>query len=144
MAVRILKGTIPANASGGGSDTAINLFTYQGKDLTRAWRVTHIEVSDFAAPATSTSDGIVLHTSNVYQSRFNISDNQVIGVGWYDGAGAGMQSMLKPDHTIITTLFASNTDTAAGNYLIYMEEVGVSEAENILYQMKERAQSEPV
>ena len=142
MALRILKGIIDPNAAGGGSDTPVNLFTYQGKDLTRAWRVSHMEVTNYSAPSVSTSTGIILHTHEVYQPRFNITDNQVISIGFYDGDGAGMQTMMKPDHTIITQLFGSNTDTQAANYIIYLEEVGVTPSENILYQMKERAQSE--
>jgi len=142
MALRILKGVLPPNAAGGGANDPINLFTYQGKDLTRAWRVSHMEVTNYASPSISTSTGVVLHTHEVYQARFQITDNQVIALGWYDGDGAGMQTMMKPDHTIITELWASNTDSQDANYIIYLEEVGVSPSENILYQMKERAQSE--
>ena len=130
---RILRGEIEGSAMK-------ELFRYQGKDLKHGWRIRWIEVLHATNPGVSTSHGVDLHTNEDRQGRRDIQDNQVIAMGWYDGAGAGLQMLMDPDHTIVTTLYGSNVSEDDAIYMVGMEKIKISETENILYQIKEEAQ----
>lgn len=133
---RILRGIIEGSSMK-------ELFHYQGKDLKHGWRIRWMEVLHATNPGVSTSHGVVLHTNEVRQGRLNIEDNQTIAMGWYDGAGAGLQMLMDPDHTIVTTLYASNVSEDDAIYMVGLEKIKITETENIIYQIKEEAQGLP-
>ena len=132
MTIRSLRGYI----QGGSLKEA---FIYQANDLTRGWKVLSIEICDTIAPVGAQADGVVLHTDNRRHTNFNFWDSRVIG---FSGRTAGGQdvNILDPNHIITTGLYMSNLDSNPANYLIVLEEVKVGSTENIIYQLKERAQ----
>jgi len=111
------------------------IFNFEGNDLTRAWRVVD-GISTGAIDATATSKGFILHTDDEQKIITNMmSDNQVIG--WI--GSSPFVNQIDPNHIVVNNLFLSAL--AALNYLIILEEVKIDANQNIIYQIKERAQT---
>jgi hypothetical protein len=133
MSLRTLRGYILGNS-------LKEAFVYQANNLERGWRVLSVQVCDTTAPVSGTTDGIVLHTDNRAHTSFNFWDNRVIGIAARtSGADNGLE-MIDPNHIVTTGLYISNLDSAPATYLIILEEIKVGSTENIIYQLKERAQ----
>jgi len=133
MTIRTLRGYVLGN-------TLKEAFIYQANDLSRGWKVMSVQVCDTTAPVSGTTDGIVLHTDNRAHTSFNFWDSRVIGIAARtSGADNGLE-MIDPNHIVTTGLYLSNLDSNPATYLIILQEVKVSSTENIIYQLKERAQ----
>lgn len=112
------------------------LLDYEGVDLTRGWKVISGSALTGNAPNVS-SKGLVLHTDDQLKTTINFNDNQIIG--WVGGPPDGFDNVIDPNHVIVNTLWASGL--ARVTYLIVLEEVTIDATQNVLYQLKERAQA---
>ena len=130
--IRALRGEVV----GGTKELA---FQYQANDLSRGWRVISLVVCDSVAPVSAQADGIVLHTQDVRQTTFDFDDNRVIGFAGRTVSGKAIE-IMDPNHIIVSNLWMSNLDSLPTTYLLLLEELKVTDAENVIYQLKERAQ----
>ena len=112
------------------------LLDYEGVDLTRGWKVISGNCLTGNAPNVS-SKGLVLHTDDQLKTTIDFNDNQVIG--WIGGPPEAIDNVIDPNHVIVNTLWASGL--ARVTYLVVLEEVTIDATQNVIYQLKERAQS---
>jgi len=124
-----LRGNIVAN-------TIVSLLDYEGVDLTRGWKVISGNALDQGNPS-GTVRGIILHTDDQIKTTMDFNDNQV--VGWIGGPPTAVDFVMDPNHVIVNSLYA--TGMADCTYLVVLEEVRVEPIQNVIYQLKERAQS---
>jgi len=124
-----LRGEVQAGAHG-------ILLDYEGVDLTRGWKVISGSALTGNSPHTSNA-GLVLHTDDQLKTTINFEDNQVIG--WVGGPPEAFDNVIDPNHVIVNTLWASGL--ARVTYLIVLEEVTIDATQNVIYQLKERAQA---
>lgn len=83
----------------------------------------------------------VLHTSDRRYDFLDWDPNQVIAVADVSQMGV-VNTLLDVNHVVVKNLYCSNASSAYEmNYLVLLEEISVSSDENIIYQLKERAQS---
>ena len=83
----------------------------------------------------------VLHTSDRRYDFLDWDPNQVIAVSDISTIGV-VNTLLDVNHVVVNNLYCSNGSSGqAMNYLVILEEIDVSSEENIIYQLKERAQS---
>jgi len=129
--IRSLRGMIGANKQQ-------LAFQYQANDLTRGWRIISFQVCD-STSILNQANGIVLHTQDEQQTTFDFDDNRVIGMAGRTKEGNAVQ-ILDPNHIIVSNLWLSNLDGSQSTYLLLLEEFVVTPAENVVYQLKERAQ----
>ena len=113
------------------------LFDFEGNDLTRAWKIQRIQVTDLTAPDKG-SAGLIVHTDETAKIVLDFSDNQVIG---YSGGTGFNLEVTDPNHVIVNELYG--TALASLSYLITIEEITVDATANTMYQLKERAQGPP-
>lgn len=131
-----LRGTSVGTTAGGLNSEKV--FTYEGTDLSRAWKIKSIDVIDYNDPIGSEAEGIIVQTMERYQTRFDLGNNQVIG---FVGSYASEKSVLDPNHVIVENLWISNIDTMPANYLIILEELSITPTENIIHRIKNRGQN---
>ena len=113
------------------------LLDYEGVDLTKGWKVISGSTLTGNAPNISNA-GIILHTDDQLKTVVNFDDNQIIG--WAGGPPySSTYDVIDPNHVIVNTLWASGL--ARVTYLIVLEEVTIDATQNVIYQLKERAQS---
>ena len=118
------------------SGDLVTLLDYEGVDLTVGWKVISGETLLVSNPTTNCK-GMILHTDDVAKSFVNFSDNQVIG--WIGGPPVGDLFIIDPNHVIVNTLYASALDTCT--YVIVIEQIKIDPIQNVVYQLKERAQA---
>lgn len=135
--IHTLRGYIPA------SGTVTLIFDYEGNDLTRAWKIIEFNCTDALRP-TEANEGYILHTDDVVKIwgppalAPGMSDNQIIG--WCAGPTITGVTQIDPNHIIVNSLFLSSLDTHI-SYLVILEEIKIDANQNIIYQLKERAQA---
>jgi len=137
MSIRTLRGDIDGGARK-------SIFQFEGldvKSLSRAWKVKDVFICQSQSnPVTTGANGCILHTDDQTKTRFQLIDNQVIGAaGW--SAAAGRFIVLDPNHIIVEHLFLTNLDSQVLNYLVILEEIKINKTGNIIYRLKERAQT---
>ena len=116
---------------------AEEVFTYEGTDLSLGWKVISAECVDFIAPIVGQTDGLILHMTDTYKSKFNLKDNSIIGMV---ASYVGEKQIIDPNHIIVESLYISNLDANPTSYLIILEEVKIDATHNIIYRIKERSQ----
>jgi len=131
----MVAGTIDAGIS-----TAQQIFSYEGTDLTKGWRIVQMSCCDFLAPLIGAADGIILQTTELYQQRFDLGNSAILGIV-VSNASAKSQDILDPNHVIVDSLWVSNLDEYGTSYLIIMEEVKLTPTENIIHRLKSRGQN---
>ena len=125
------------------ADSPVSVFDYQGNDLTRGWKIIDFNCTDAVDP-TSANKGYILHTDNIAKIwgppslTPGMSDNQIIG--WCAGPTVTGVTQIDPNHVIVNSLYLSPLDTNI-SYLIILEEIKIDDMANVIYQLKERAQS---
>jgi len=125
-----LRGDVTAGA-------LIRLLDYEGVDLTRGWKVISGNTLTQSDPKT-TNGGLILHTDEEAKTSMDFNDNQIIG--WVGGPPySSSYDVIDPNHVIVNSLYATGLDRVT--YLIVLEEVTIEPIQNIIYQLKERAQS---
>jgi len=118
------------------SGDLVTLLDYEGVDLTVGWKVIEGQVLLITNP-TSNCKGIILHTDDSLKQAPQFSDNQIIG--WIGGPPVGDLFVVDPNHVIVNTLYASALETCT--YIINIEQVKIDPIQNVVYQLKERAQA---
>jgi len=113
-----------------------SILDYEGIDLTRGWKVISGNTLTIGT-ASDVNGGAVLHTDDVRKTFINFEDNQQIG--WIGGPPGSVDNVIDPNHVIVNTLFISGL--ARVTYLVILEEVVIEPIQNIIYQLKERAQA---
>lgn len=113
------------------------ILDYEGIDLTRGWKILSGNTLTMGVGTETPNGGAVLHTDDVKKTFIDFDDNQQIG--WIGGAPGGVDNVIDPNHVIVNTLFISGLERVT--YLIVLEEVVIEPIQNIIYQLKERAQA---
>jgi hypothetical protein len=119
-----------------GSGSIATLLDYEGVDLTVGWKVISGNCLNPGSPNTS-SKGLILHTDDVVKTSLSFGDNQIIG--WVGGPPNAVNQVIDPNHVIVNTLYASGL--AAVTYVIVIEQIKIDPIQNVVYQLKERAQA---
>ena len=97
----------------------------------------------------SNIDNVFLHTTDKNQKVAlyppALTDNRQIAWGQIAGAGSttgyGQNIIIDPNHVIVNDLYCSNNDSsAAADVLVIIKKIKITGYENIIYQIKERAQ----
>lgn len=123
-----LRGDVTAGAHS-------RLLDYEGVDLTRGWKVISGNTLTASEPKT-TNGGMILHTDDVAKTTMDFNDNQTIG--WVGGPPTSTDNVIDPNHVIVNSLYATGLDRVT--FLIVLEEVTIEPIQNVIYQLKERAQ----
>ena len=118
------------------SGDLVTLLDYEGVDLTVGWKVVSGECLSISNPITSTK-GLILHTDDILKTFVNFADNQTIG--WVGGPPNAVNEVVDPNHVIVNTLYASALDNVT--YVIVLEKIAIDPFQNVVYQLKERAQA---
>ena len=111
------------------------LLDYEGINLTVGWKVISASSVGISDPS-ALNKGMILHTDAEKKTALTFADNQVIG---WCGTTYGKSEIIDPNHVIVNTLYASSLSTIT--YVIVIEQVTIDPLENVIYQLKERAQS---
>lgn len=131
--IKSLRGNLDAGRS---PPVPESIFHYDGTDLTRGWKIKEIYATQEGDESAS-NPGVIFHTDPVAKRNFDLSDNQIIG--W---AGSSFQpQVLDPNHIIVGDLYATNLSSEINSYLVVLEEITIEKAMNVIYRLKERAQS---
>jgi len=134
-----LKGRMDATAEP--NQQMRKILDYEGVDLTRGWKVIGGEALLMSSP-TSGFKGLVLHTDDIRKLSIDFSDNQVLGwIGNTLSAGSPDMGFLDPNHIIVSSLYLSTLESTAVTYMVVLEQVRITAIENVIYQLKERAQA---
>jgi len=119
-------------------------FQLDNGDFNSGFRVIRMDL--WQAGGTAISD-VILHTNDqntavtlVFPSFEN---NRQIAWGSVarDTAGYTKNIVIDPNHVIVNDLYCTNNDSGTNvEVMIILEKIEISDSENILYQIKERAQ----
>lgn len=119
-------------------------FQLDNGDFNSGFKVVGLEI--FQIAGSDVSD-VVLHTNDADTAVAVIppdfENNRQIAWGAVTSAarGLGRNIIIDPNHVIVNDLYISNNDSASQiEVLIVLRKKEISDSENILYQIKERAQ----
>lgn len=121
------------------------IFSFESSAVDYGWKIL-----DFRLMTNDTTSGGTPYTDYTAAAAIGTSSEQFTFNDWDESQMVGVVNISKEnnttqlldyDHVIVSSLWLSNFYSKAVNYMIVLQQIKIDAKENIMYMLKERAQS---